>query len=277
MLNPCALSGSIEDSRTQSVGCAACASSLPQDSGLAQPRARGPGLAARARRVDALGVDHSSGRGKTLSIIYRPAGILDSMSKRQSILNSAESLIACEGSEHLTLQKVAEKAGVSKGGLLYHFGSKEELLSGLVARSLEYFERDMAAFKKDVSERPGVNTLAFLVAALEGSWAAEAGIASRLDLFASILAAFAMDPKLINPVRDAYARWQQDLETDGINPNTATIVRLAVSGLWYDEFFGFGGFSSERRQEIIEEMKRMCEPKSEHRAPEMRKKGKRKS
>ena len=37
----------------------------------------------------------------------------------------------------MTLQAVADEAGVSKGGLLYHFSSKSELVRGLVERLVD--------------------------------------------------------------------------------------------------------------------------------------------
>ncbi len=37
-----------------------------------------------------------------------------------------------EGVEKLTLEAVAKKAGISKGGLLYHFPTKDELILGMV-------------------------------------------------------------------------------------------------------------------------------------------------
>ena len=51
---------------------------------------------------------------------------------RAKILDAAEDLILESGSSGLVLDEVARRAGVSKGGLLYHFGSKAELVSGLI-------------------------------------------------------------------------------------------------------------------------------------------------
>ena len=43
------------------------------------------------------------------------------------------------GISGLTLEAVAREAGVSKGGLLYHFPSKEALISGMIGRLVEGF------------------------------------------------------------------------------------------------------------------------------------------
>jgi len=51
-------------------------------------------------------------------------------------LNAADALLAEEGIAAFTLEVVAARAGISKGGLLYHFPTKEALLAGLMRRFL---------------------------------------------------------------------------------------------------------------------------------------------
>jgi AcrR family transcriptional regulator len=53
---------------------------------------------------------------------------------RDRILDSFVGLVCDEGERVATLDAVAARAGVSKGGLLYHFGSKAALVSGLCER-----------------------------------------------------------------------------------------------------------------------------------------------
>lgn len=53
---------------------------------------------------------------------------------RDRLLDAFEALLIEEGEKAATLDAVAALAGVSKGGLLYHFGSKEALVEGQLAR-----------------------------------------------------------------------------------------------------------------------------------------------
>lgn len=57
-------------------------------------------------------------------------------SARDRILDAYEDLLAVEGERFATLDSVAARAGVSKGGLLYHFPSKDRLAEGLYERLL---------------------------------------------------------------------------------------------------------------------------------------------
>ncbi|MBO0979489.1 TetR/AcrR family transcriptional regulator [Microbacterium sp. SD291] len=53
---------------------------------------------------------------------------------RERVLDAFESIVIAEGERTATLDATAKAAGVSKGGLLYHFGSKDELAAGLLER-----------------------------------------------------------------------------------------------------------------------------------------------
>ncbi len=55
---------------------------------------------------------------------------------RDRILDAYEDLLAAEGERFATLDAVAERADVSKGGLLYHFPSKDRLALALFERLL---------------------------------------------------------------------------------------------------------------------------------------------
>ena len=59
-----------------------------------------------------------------------------------------------EGIEALTLEKIAKRAGISKGGMLYHFPTKDAILIGLVERSLKAFTEDV---KKLIDEIDAVD------------------------------------------------------------------------------------------------------------------------
>ncbi|SFP78023.1 DNA-binding transcriptional regulator, AcrR family [Amycolatopsis arida] len=64
-------------------------------------------------------------------------------SARERILDAYEELLVEHGPAAVTLDAVAARSGVSKGGLLYHFGSKEALLHGLLDRLRALNEADI--------------------------------------------------------------------------------------------------------------------------------------
>ncbi|MGV0743545.1 TetR/AcrR family transcriptional regulator [Mycolicibacterium sp. XJ870] len=64
-------------------------------------------------------------------------------SSRDRILDAYEDLLAVEGERFATLDSVAARAGVSKGGLLYHFPSKDRLAEALCDRLVALAAEDV--------------------------------------------------------------------------------------------------------------------------------------
>ena len=68
---------------------------------------------------------------------------------RDRVLDAYESLLLEQGPSGATLDAVASAADVSKGGLLYHFGSKDALVNGLLERLRERSATDAALMRAD--------------------------------------------------------------------------------------------------------------------------------
>lgn len=64
---------------------------------------------------------------------------------REAILDAFEALLIAEGERAATLDAVAARAGVSKGGLLYHFPNKEAMIAVLLERLDRLLAEDLAA------------------------------------------------------------------------------------------------------------------------------------
>lgn len=154
---------------------------------------------------------------------------------REKILDAAEERLLSGGPGALVLDAVAADAGVSKGGLLYHFGTKEALVGGLCERMLERFDRALDASCAKEPEAAGAFTRAYLASTVtdEGKPADRSA-----QLMAGILATLGRDSAHLEQVRAAFARWHERLTADGIDPTTATVVRLAADGLWLSALLG---------------------------------------
>ena len=64
---------------------------------------------------------------------------------RESVLDAFQTILIDEGERAATMDAAARTAGVSKGGLLYHFGSKEALTAGVIERLGVLVEVDIDA------------------------------------------------------------------------------------------------------------------------------------
>ena len=63
----------------------------------------------------------------------------DKSETKERIYQAVNELCKTEGVNMLTLSNIAKKAGISKGGLLYHFPTKEAILEGLIERNMKEF------------------------------------------------------------------------------------------------------------------------------------------
>lgn len=68
---------------------------------------------------------------------------------RAKALDAFTKILISSGERAATLDAVAQEAGISKGGLLYHFGSKGELIAGLVERLGALIREDIAQMRND--------------------------------------------------------------------------------------------------------------------------------
>lgn len=84
--------------------------------------------------------------------------------KREQILQAAHQVVRSVGVRSLTLDKVAKQAGVSKGGLIHHFPSKDALLEAMQKQVFEQAEREYARFLEQEPEtgKKGRRLRAFL-------------------------------------------------------------------------------------------------------------------
>ena len=81
-------------------------------------------------------------------------------SKRDVLLRAAASTVAEHGYAALTLDAVGAAAGVSKGGVLYHFPTKDALVAGLIEDLAQRFEADQLAAHDEDPVAPGAWTRA---------------------------------------------------------------------------------------------------------------------
>jgi AcrR family transcriptional regulator len=160
---------------------------------------------------------------------------------RAKLLDAASTVIRRDGPQALTLDAVAAEAGVSKGGLLYHFKSKRELLDALVARWMDDFQRDIDAAPGSFPER--------YVRASDGAKAEEAGL----------LAALVADPGVLTAVRERHAAWQDRIATEGGDPVDATVARLAADGLWLADLLGIAPPGGELRARVLARLLELCD------------------
>jgi AcrR family transcriptional regulator len=166
---------------------------------------------------------------------------------RSQLLDAAEAVVAEEGVRNLTLDAVAARSGISKGGLLYHFRSKEDLAAAMIERSIAWFDDALVEAGSDDNDVRGRFTRAYIRASLGMTALTGAGFDNLCSAITTALLSF---PERLGPVQQQGLRTQDGIEKDGLDPVLATIIRLAVDGLWLSENFNLMRFDKDMKAKV---------------------------
>ena len=170
-------------------------------------------------------------------------GMSSRPSSRERILDTAEDVVLKEGATHMTLDAVASKAGVSKGGLIYHFPSQRDLLQAMVKRFAGNMKACKAKFRATLPASPvreiKASILAWFTLGDEYRRAATA-----------LLAAVIRDPKLLDDVRKERLKTMAGILNASPSPDRVTILLLAMEGIWMSELLGISNFTKSARNQI---------------------------
>lgn len=170
-------------------------------------------------------------------------------SKRDDILEAAKRVVQREGVTTLTYESVATEAGLTKGGLLYHFPSREALLLALheyvAAQWEECLEAEAggAAGELDTEQR----------------FAAFVRLSQNPDRAELLLMLEAGEDEAANAAwEQVYARWAPGTpdadESGGPDDDElrAFVARLAADGLWFCEALAPHPLNEAVRRRVVE-------------------------
>jgi len=179
---------------------------------------------------------------------------------RTRVLDAAESIVTARGVAGLTLEAAARAAGVSKGGLLYHFASKEALLEALLGRMSDFIQGEFEHCVKAQAEGPGRVARAMIE---WGFGVGEHACNERHERAAAVfLAAFHHDPALLDPVRAVVAKMRDAVAKDGLTAGHGAAIMAAGDGLFMAKIFRLYTPTEAERHEMRVALLRLLEPAS---------------
>lgn len=152
---------------------------------------------------------------------------------RRALLDQAARITLEQGLSKVTFQAVADAVGVTKGGVMHHFTTKNALI-------LEVFHDAMAKFEAEVNQamagdpvRYGSFTRAYIDATISLGEKGQEEFDNQATLYALMLG----DSEL----RQLWADWSNEqLKKHEATDNTETLcmVRLVADGIWLSDFSG---------------------------------------
>ncbi len=168
-------------------------------------------------------------------------------SKRTAILDAIADIIERDGVTAVTFDAVAAETGLTRGGLLYHFPSREELILATHKHNAEMWEKEMKRLAgKDADEAaPAERHAAYIETCAEA--------AKRVELL--LMLESAKDLELGTLWREIVDRWAPPVpDSDDPDAISSFIARLAADGLWIHEVLSSRPLPDVLKRRIIREL-----------------------
>ncbi|RLP27602.1 TetR/AcrR family transcriptional regulator [Mesorhizobium sp. YM1C-6-2] len=172
---------------------------------------------------------------------------------RDKVLDAAEALVIEKGAAELSFESVARAAGITKSGVQYCFGTKENLIRSMI-------ERWGASFETEVMERAGPDRSprSVIRAHLESTRDSDAAEYSRS---AAMMTALLQRPEQVAASRDWYTGRLASLDMTKKADRDAALAFLAGEGVFMLRTFGLIELGEEQWAALFADMISMADPK----------------
>lgn len=168
-----------------------------------------------------------------------------SNNSREAILDAAQKVAVEKGAGKVSLDSVAKEAGLTKGGVLYNFPSKEALISGMLERLMNIYTPRITQHSAtlDGQANPTLQSVFHVIGELD---------AMNANIPMAILATAAHNLELLQPLgREMQTRYNSICnETD--SADEATLLWAAGEGLVLMDMLGLLPFSNQKKNQLLE-------------------------
>jgi AcrR family transcriptional regulator len=171
-------------------------------------------------------------------------------STRDRILAAARQIVEREGAGALTYEGLVQESGITRGGITYHFPTKEALLRGLLDDDFRQWDDAEAAHTPTDCDPDTAKLLGFIRTLT-------AQDESHRRFLCGMLSAATLDPSLMDPcrheLRDRLGRRQwseRDLRLH--------LVHLAAEGLMWQELFQMYSMPGPARARLVALMEELA-------------------
>lgn len=148
---------------------------------------------------------------------------------KETIIRAAEEVVREKGARKLTLDAVAAQCGLSKGGLLHHFRTKQALLKAMLESTVS---RELEMVSEFCAGESGGVTLASRIQGLFALMENDEGLPR------SLIAAVAEDPALLEPIKAKEARTRREICDTASDPELAQLLLFAARGIFLGRVLG---------------------------------------
>ncbi|MCP3396391.1 MULTISPECIES: TetR/AcrR family transcriptional regulator [unclassified Bradyrhizobium] len=164
---------------------------------------------------------------------------------RNAALDAALAIIARDGPGRLTLDAIARESGLSKGGVMHQFRTKEAVLKALLERQMVRFEQFSTPYRAKARAESENPELATEIATVREA-------ANTPDSAAlALLAAMVENPDLMALPRESDVKTIAAIKAEATDPDLALLRWAAARGLLLSELFGMSPLPKAERERLF--------------------------
>lgn len=165
---------------------------------------------------------------------------------RAAVLAAAEAIVKDIGAAHLTFDELVRRSGITRGGIVYHFPTKDALLQALVENDLGQWQ-DCVADRRSHRTGPGADLAAYIESSTEPD-------DETARLCAGLLSAASSSKTLNEPWQRYFALHHREVTRRHSDPVLAGLLTLAAEGLFWQETLGLSPLGAAERRAIVHRM-----------------------
>ena len=163
-------------------------------------------------------------------------------------MEAAAKVAVEDGLGGLTLDRVAQKAGVSKGGLMHHYPSRQALIDALFDTLLSMFQKNMDECMRNDPDGRGRFTRAYVKAT-----ALPCGSPAESKLLGAFALAMSNDSRLAASWH-GWLRSQLEKHDEDGSSVAGRMIRYAADGMWLEDCAGGAAHGMEERRSVVEHL-----------------------
>ncbi len=169
---------------------------------------------------------------------------------RQKIMDASRQIVMERGAGCLTFDEIADVSGVTRGGITYHFPTKQQLLQALVYQDIAQWEAIEDELRPDGYSDETADLLAYIRTHTHDDQ-------DRRRFVTGMLGAITLDPPIMEPVRDhEKKRFEDVVWTD--RTLRQQLLCMAAVGLFWSDIFDCPQSPKEIRPRLIELLEQLA-------------------
>lgn len=185
---------------------------------------------------------------------------------QKDILDAAECVVVRDGAARLTLDAVAERAGISKASVVYDYKSKQALIQAVIERRVAHDKAFIQELTDGLGDMPSAIMRGRVLAASTPLQDDVRAVALNL------CSALAQDAQLRSGIQKEQATMIAQVMETSASPRGALLAYLALEGLKLLEYLDLHSWPEGERSRILREINWLIDvkPEAAEKLPEIR-------